>query len=379
MARATPGQTVILRGGVYREEVLIRDKHGSANAYITVRSHPNEVATIETEIGRYGIFLRGSTSYLRIACLDLAGPSLRPAAIPPHENYTRDLVFAGASYDQNPLNFGVGISIGQMSDAPRQSHHHIDLIGNRVHDYSAGGISAIGSNHLRIVSNDVYRNARYSCYSGSGISILWSMNVGGANNGDGYSSYLVGNRTWQNENRSNQCFSSDRGAIKTDGNGIILDYNNQFADFSGRTLVANNLSYSNGGAGIVVFNSPFVDIVNNTSYLNLQTPDLNGGGVHPEIGTLWARDLRLYNNLVVARDGMQGIDDPRWPQAANLILSAAAAAGVLQAPSTDQGANFAPRAGSSPVNAGVAISAVPNDYYGRSRRGAPDIGAIETG
>lgn len=376
--RALPGQHVLVRGGTYRQEVEVQNKHGEPARYITIRSYPGETAVIESAIGAYGAVFRGSTSYVRLACLDFAGPTLRPEAIPPSDHYTRDLVLAGATFEQNRLNFGVGISIGDTSSAQRDSHHHLDIIGNRIHDYAAGGISTIGANHLRIAHNDIYRNAKYSCYSGSGVSILWGKNAGGGNNADGYSNYVVANRLWRNENISVQCFTSSQGAVRTDGNGIILDNNDYFSDYTARTLIANNVAYANGGGGIVLFLSSRADLVHNTLYQNAQTPDLGGRtGAHPEVVTLMSQDIRMVNNVVLPRQGMTALDNTSWPQAGNQLLAAGSSGGLFTRPTLDGSADFRPAAGSQLIDAGSPFPTIATDYSGGLRTGAPDVGAIE--
>ncbi len=379
IGRAQPGQTVLVRGGTYRQEIFLINKQGRPDQYITVRSHPGELAVIESGVGDYGIAIRGQSSYLRIACMEFAGPTLRPEAIPPHDNYTRDRTLAGAGYDDNPMNFGTGISIGEVWSSTSDSLHHIQLVGNRIHDYAAGGIGVIGANHIDIRSNDIYRTAKYSCYSGSGISFLWSRGVGGPDNADGYSIYIVGNRLWQNENISTQCFTSSKGAVRTDGNGIILDTTDHYGDFRARTLVANNVAFGNGGAGIVAFLSSRVDVVNNTLFHNLQTDDLNGivGASNPEIVTLMSGDVRVYNNAALPRAGMRPLDNTGVPQGGNVFFPSGSAPTAFRSASIEGSSDFSPSSGSPLIDAGTATLAPRTDYFGRLRTGTPDAGAIE--
>ena len=51
------------------------------------------------------------------------------------------------------------------------------------------------------------------------------------------------------------------------GQGSLRDFNGtQVADYTGKTLVENNISYENGGAGIYACAAVNTDFVNNISY-----------------------------------------------------------------------------------------------------------------
>lgn len=117
---------------------------------------------------------------------------------------------------------------------------------------------------------EIVRQARTMMYGGSGISILTPFDSD-ANTG------------YKNVVRNNTCYSN-KTTIPwiseqrlSDGNGIIIDvnkrpYNSTVTDkpYKGRTLVENNVSFSNGGSGIHAFDAIRVDIINNTTYNNAQ-------------------------------------------------------------------------------------------------------------
>jgi hypothetical protein len=89
----------------------------------------------------------------------------------------------------------------------------------------------------------------------------------------------------------------------TDGNGIIVDDNKNTQSnnvpYDGRTLVANNIVYNNGGSGIHDYSSAHVDIVGNTAYLNNQTPTINEGQIFANSGT----DVNILDNIAYAPAG----------------------------------------------------------------------------
>lgn len=158
--------------------------------------------------------------------------------------------------------------------------HHVRIANNEVRNFSSGGIAANSSNNIEIVGNNVHHNSYWSGEQGSGISVFQPDK----RLGDKKSFYqieIAGNRSHHNENRvtAPRTNSDPAKRIATDGNGIILDdFRNGFRTdgrpaFDGRTLVANNVVFKNGGRGI--HGAPNggikVHIINNTSYHNMQS------------------------------------------------------------------------------------------------------------
>ena len=341
--RAQPGQHVLIRSGQYSEPVLISGVSGRPDGWITVRSYPGERATITTEIGQNAIALRKGSSYINVACLQLAGPTQQPEAVPGSPGRERDRRLSGAGFDQLPKNYGVGIDVGDRADT-RQGllSHHIRIIANEVHDFAEMGISAVEASHITIAGNVVYRNAKYSCHAGSGIGIGYMVDAGGPDNTDGYSNYIVGNVAYGNENRALQCFTDNLGAVITDGNGIIVD-DNDSNDYQASTLVADNVVYNNGGRGILVFQSSRVDVINNISYHNAFTENLMGrSGPHPEIAVAKGQEVRIYNNIAIPREGNQAyVDNGAEADArANHFTEPGPGTELFAAPGLDRTADF---------------------------------------
>jgi hypothetical protein len=101
----------------------------------------------------------------------------------------------------------------------------------------------------------------------------------------------------------------------TDGNGIIIDTNRESIKltdgerssitYTGRTLIENNVSYLNGGKGINIYKSDHVDVINNTTYQNSQSENLNFFG---EIVLGKADDINVYNNIVYPKINENSIE-----------------------------------------------------------------------
>jgi parallel beta-helix repeat protein len=177
---------------------------------------------------------------------------------------------------------------------------HVIVHGNRVHDSGASGIAAINSDYVTVSGNIVYNNATVTTSScGSGISLYQLRN---SDNSTATKNYVIKNIVFQNTNTpGGACGDSD-------GNGIIIDdsrntqNSSPYGPYPGVTLVADNVSYKNGGRGIHVYSSDNVMIANNTLYENNQ--DQHGGTWEAGDITLFrtGRDW-VFNNIVYS-DGL---------------------------------------------------------------------------
>ncbi len=199
--------------------------------------------------------------------------------------------------------------------------HHIRVADNYVHNFSLGGININQSNNIEIVGNIVKWNSFWGKEQGSGISVFQPNDaIGSFGPADGaYQVRIEGNIVQGNANRVvSQHRRNDAGhLVATDGNGIILDdfENKQVArnkqnPYDGWTLVANNVSYLNGGRGIQAGpnGGQHVHIINNTAYHNNQSVRDNlirydefGRAEFVVVGTQYQTsfDLKFINNVAV--------------------------------------------------------------------------------
>ncbi len=266
--------------------------------------------------------------------------------------------------------------------------HHLVIADNIIHGFPTGGFGSRGSSHLFIMNNEVFDNALWDSNQGSGISMWRLTDHGFDNDGAGYSNYIVGNTVYRNENRVFCGFCE--ADILTDGNGIIIDENTMNeagdeVDYSGRTLIANNTVFDNGGRAINVFRSNRVDIFNNTAFQNLRTEDLDGSNA--EVSTFETKDIAIANNLIAPRVDESAIrtNGKNQRRQSNLIIGdetgtsgndfLATEAAFLN-PSLDPAvADFRLRISSPAI--GAAVQLLGHDSDGRERDERPDIGAYE--
>ncbi|MDX2213843.1 MAG: right-handed parallel beta-helix repeat-containing protein [Oculatellaceae cyanobacterium bins.114] len=287
-----PGDIVYVMNGTYtasnpNSDIVRITRSGTADAWITYQAYPG--ANPKLVSNNWHAFAILGASHIIIDGFELQGNN---------DNITLPQAIAEQNNLGNPLTSGNGIGIRPSDDATPTYPHHIVIRNNEVYKFGGGGIYTYHADYVTIENNLVYNNAWYAPYGNSGISNYQNWN---SDSSSGYRMIIRGNVTYNNQNLI-PWFQVGR---VTDGNGIIVDdtrntqNNSTLGVYQGRTLVENNLSYNNGGRGINVYSSNFVDIVNNTTYQNSQHPAIDGGEI--TVGT--ANDVRVLNNIMSATSG----------------------------------------------------------------------------
>ncbi|MFD4542001.1 sigma-70 family RNA polymerase sigma factor [Streptomyces bauhiniae] len=381
---AGPGDIVAVMNGTYTEprkgsNVLTIKRSGRPGAPITFTAYPGHHPVLNPKTAWNGISVYGA-SHIVIKNLEVKG-----------NNAALSLADAERSSSKTDPTYNTNcISVEKNRESGAYSHH-VDIIGNLVHDCPGGGISAIEADHVNIISNHVHSNSWYTVYGSSGISVLTPRDTDGGDPRT-YKIRISGNRVHDNETKVKwegcQCYS--------DGNGIIVDTTKGDPQrgrpaYGGRVLVADNISYDNGGSGIHAFKSQHVDIVHNTAYLNgrstrIKTPYAN-------IFAHDSTDVRLLDNIAYAHPGQATNSTSRNVDVTydyNIYFGGKApetkgphdiiADPKLIAPGTGANADFRLRKGSPAIGSGIPFPAVTTDFTGAARKaGAPDRGAYGFG
>jgi parallel beta-helix repeat protein len=380
-ALTRPGDTVLVDGGQYsapgKPNVLNIDTSGTPSHWITYAAYPG-TRPVVLATGWQGIHVHAS--YVTVSGFTVRGNSseLTPAQ---HDE-------AEHGNTSDPAVNGNCIAVDEQKNAdPPRRPHHVQVWGNTVTDCPLNGISAYLADYVTVSYNIVARNAWYSPYGGSGISLHGSWNSDGAT---GATKMVVeGNVVHDNKNTVPSAVSGFTEI--TDGHGIIVDSSENQAfrgaplyqtAYTGRTLIENNISYGNGGAGVAVFDSGNVDIVNNTLYHNARSAELRY-----ELALIQAHDIMVANTVAVPAPAEVAVHVPasavRVRLTANLFCGPAESSGAGSGGAPDPrfvdpgGADFHLSPGSPAIDAGSAEAAPVGDADRLPRDVRPDLGAYE--
>jgi hypothetical protein len=182
-------------------------------------------------------------------------------------------------------------------------------LNNVVHDYGQSGIQINDGEFYYAIHNDTHGNSHATCDArGSGISMgFLKAKAGYALTADDKvnPNPMIGTLTpFRNLVTWNVSYNNNVGNCGiSDGNGIILDQFgndwNAFKMYQYETLVAFNVTYNNGGAGLDVFNSDKVTVANNSAYNNAIDNNV-GGTFRPGLGNhrvTQAASVSYLNNI----------------------------------------------------------------------------------
>lgn len=297
--RVGPGETVFIMNGVYElgsndwEPVARISKAGTPRAWITIRNFPGHAPVLRASasVGKWSLIKIHPTynsvpSYLIIDGLTIQGNRTSYTL----EDAKRLSARCGSNPDVSAKANGQGINIvgpGYCYDsdvsgvAKDKIPHHIVIRNCKVYDCTSSGIAAFRSDEIILENNEVFNNCWYTTYGTSGINFYQSRNWSGAATEDPLTTQahriiIRNNRVYGN---GTLVKPSTTNCIRYDGNGIIIDdnRNDQPGDgcnvatnkpYTGRTLIMNNVVYGNGGSGIHLFSSQYIDVYNNTLYKN---------------------------------------------------------------------------------------------------------------
>ncbi len=347
---AEPGTTIYFRAGTYTDTEVggnVITNSGTPDAWITLRPFPGEDVLIDAG-GEWG----NGFEVIGGAYIEIDGFTIRGREDSEH---------------------GSGVFA-------KEEAHDIRVTNNDISGFGGAGISTIHSSRIHAEANTVRENASRSYFQGSGISIFEA--IGPTNEGAPTNvirnNYIVGN--------FNGVLS--KAGLLTDGNCIIIDFNNE-TDYTGATIIENNVCIDNGGRGIHVFNSSYVTASNNTLIGNVRSEGLNGG--RAEMVAADGTDIRFFNNLVINREGVAAfqINDADNVEFANNLITSEqlppgatnqtiALDGILVTTSgTEPAGSHRPTATSPAVGAADPATQSDTDATGILRPTPGAVGALE--
>ncbi|MFE5509353.1 sigma-70 family RNA polymerase sigma factor [Streptomyces sp. NPDC056529] len=381
---AGPGDVVAVMNGTYTEprkgsNVLTVKRSGRPGAPITFTAYPGHRPVLNPRTAWNGISVYGA-SHIVIKNLEVKGNNAALSLNDAERSSNR----TDPTYNTNCVSVEKNRQTGAFA-------HHVVITGNLVHDCAGGGISAIEADHVDITGNHVHSNSWFTVYGTSGISVLTPRDSGGGDSRT-YGIRITGNRVHDNETKVKwegcRCYS--------DGNGIIVDTTKGDPGrgrpaYNGRVLVANNISYDNGGSGIHAYRSRHVDIVHNTAYLNGRSTRITKP--YANIFAHDSADVRVLDNIAYGRPGQATNSTSRNVDVTydyNVYFGGRApetkgphdivADPGFTAPGKGPDADFRLTADSPAIGSATPFPAVTTDFTGATRGGgAPDRGAYRFG
>jgi parallel beta-helix repeat protein len=285
------GDTVYIMNGTYEQPkylntpvLSLKQKNGTPEKPIAFKAYSGHKPLLKSNGNYHTIHILGS-SYILIEGLTLLGYN---------DSITLEYAQKEKTNKANTKTNGGGIDI--TADGNVHSHHVI-IRNNTISKFPANGIGMKEVDYVTIEGNNVSECAYYSIWGTQGITCLnaWNMD----DNTTDYKIIIRDNVCHHNYQYIPWFQTPDR---VSEGHGIMIDSSDSAGldgqAYKGKTLISNNLCYKNGGAGIEVFKSHKVDVINNTCYQNSNHPDLATVG---EIFMNGAYESTVVNNIMFAR------------------------------------------------------------------------------
>jgi hypothetical protein len=238
-----PGDTVVVRGGIYSEAVTVNVSGNAGSGYVTFQNYPGEVAivdgsTLKVPSGRTGLFLITGRSYVAIQGFEIRNYSTNSDSLVPS---------------------GIWISGGSYS---------IKILSNRIHD---------------IANTNKSGNAY-------GI-VVWGDSATQAIT----SRFMQGNELFNLKTGNSESFSLDGNVsgFEVSGN-LVHDNNNIGIDFIGYEGVCPDASQDYARNGVCRSNFVWnISVVSNAAYV---PADFSAGGIYSDGGSNVLIELNQIHN-----------------------------------------------------------------------------------
>ncbi len=304
----------------------IRGVHGNAtDGYITYQPEPGAAVKLKYDGG--GAVRIVDSTFVRVEGFDIEGPAgemnLEDALaaqylykLPDGSIRARD-PDATLETSVSDLNGKKPFYWNSNAVSINAGTHHIDIVGNDIHDSPGSGISGLGgSDYLRILDNTISRVNWYNSNGGHGITF---KNLTSIDDNDAAKVIISGNELYDNYTLLVSWAASKTAPVTKvldEGKGIhIQDTTAANGWVHGQIQVSDNLIVRSGQAGLTVNGAERMIYAYNTlidnGYINQviadgrADPDIEAGyGSHNGgIRTSGAVDASLHHNVIRMLEG----------------------------------------------------------------------------
>lgn len=288
-----PGDTILLYGGApYRETVTISAK-GAPNKPVTIKAAPGETPAIE------GSIVLSDARHIVIDGLKISGSKYSGVII---KEGTGNVTVSNNTINNSGLGIWIGDGAGKENRLIRN-----EIFSNQTHGIAVDRVNCGPGRETLIEGNRIYNNGHHgieinaSYYIIEGNEVFNNCNaVPGCSGIHLYAKSPSQDAGDHNIIRYNVAYGN-KDSRAQDGNGIQMD---QWCDYN---KVYHNISFSNDGAGINIFDGSHNEVFNNTLFGNMLDP----GKTHiyktefliasdVDRNENKASDIKAYNNIIVA-------------------------------------------------------------------------------
>jgi hypothetical protein len=300
--RANPGDTILLAEGEYiateqQGAVLFITRSGSLGKPITFTAVSGHRPILRSK-GAWEVMKISGASHIVIEKLFMRGIA---------DEVTLEEAKKESNNLLNPRTCGNGLGITDDKDK-KTFPTHITVRNCDIRDFSGGGLFSMHGDYITFENNFVARCGFWAPYACSNISVYQCVN---SDNNSGYKIIIRNNVSFGSYNNIPFYYSDKDHPEKrhvSDGNGIIIDDLRNTQEFggangikayTGKTLIANNVVFDNGGSGIHAYSSNNIDIVHNYAGNNNTHPDISGGQIFANATS----NVRVLNNILIAPAG----------------------------------------------------------------------------
>jgi MYXO-CTERM domain-containing protein len=293
---AVPGDTVILKGGVYKTALTVPEKTGSsATAWLTFKAADCELPIIE-------------------------GPGVGPL----DTNQDSGVFSSKATYLRFDgivsRGWSTGFGNGWTGTDTTNSNGHFEFKNCIADSNGRTGFTFFSAEGIHAQNN-------ISAHNGSSIKESWSsgFTLYEAQGGAG-SNVIEGNVSFENMDNHDETQAPDSPGRHSDGNGFIID------EYSNGATFINNIAFRNAGSCLRLTKSSNAKFINNTCYHNAQDTR-DEGPTNP--GEIYFTDsstkmgVTIMNNVFIAtgtgpgKDAVFGQPTSGWSN--NVVGTGAAA------------------------------------------------------